>query len=125
MSNWNPKSLRPTDPNPMFEISEEVNVEVINKGPMQQQRESDGSPYTRHGATGLKPPGADLYLDNTTDVAEKSFAAAEPTPDEVVKAYMAPDKEKEDEEKAIGGASSSSALPATPAEKLASPVKLK
>lgn len=105
MSFWNPKPLRPTTANPLFEMEAEETYVVKSQSAIEAQRERDGSPHTSMRPSALGPPPAqELYL--SSDKLDKAqHAAPVPTldPDLVVKSYMAlPDKE--DEEKSVGDA---------------------
>ena len=92
MSNWNPKPLRPNSDNPIFSMEEEGAPVVKHLNPMQQQRREDGSPYTRHGASSLRPPGPQLRLDDLDKISkarkEEKVEEEELDVDEVIKSFL-------------------------------------
>ena len=92
MSHWAPKTLRPKDPNGIFDIDDTIEVVKKSTNPMQEQRRKDGSPYTRPGTTALKPEGPSLYLNdeklNKGSLTAEKDSSPSPDPDEVVKAYL-------------------------------------
>jgi hypothetical protein len=107
MSNWNPKPLRPQDPNPLFKMGDDYTVRK-SLSPIEKQRIQDGTPHTKTGRTRLKPgnvepiDGPELYLHKSV---KKEDAPPPPDPDEVVKSFLAkgPEAEpcEEDEKKGL------------------------
>jgi len=97
MTWWSPKPLRELNLHGIFSHDEGEAAKIEKSAPPNrwvQQRELDGSPHTRHGASVLMPPpaGPQLYV---ADVVDKSIAADMGPPkvkreaaDDVVKAYL-------------------------------------
>lgn len=99
MSNWNPKPLRPEDPNPLFKMVDEKPV-IKSRTDMERQRDADGTPHTITGRTSLRPPGVRLFVqDDSVEKSTKkqSLNAKENAeedavdPEKIVKAYLAQD----------------------------------
>ena len=92
MSNWSPKPMRPESKEQLFEMDDTVEVVKKSLTPMQRQRRKDGTPYTRGGATSLRPEGLALYLgdDKVSKGSLDESGTSEPVldPTEVVKAYL-------------------------------------
>lgn len=85
---------RPTSENPLFALVES-DVVVRELSPIQRQRHVDGTPHTRTGLTGLRPPEPTLYLEGISkgvgsDGVKDDRANPRPNldPDSVVKAFL-------------------------------------
>lgn len=100
MSNWNPKPLRPEDPNPLFGMNEEFTVKG-EPSPVEKQRIADGTPHTKGGPTRLRPglvaqddSGPELYLGKSvnsisdTDDEPEAHMDKSVDPDAVVKSFL-------------------------------------
>ena len=88
MSNWNPKPLRPADPNPLFQMGDETYV-VKGQSAIQRQRAADGTPHTKCRPSALSAPDYALYLeDGKIQKSEPAPVAKALDPDLVVKSFL-------------------------------------
>lgn len=110
MPNWNPKPLRPAAENPLFTENQGYTITKSQSlSPMERQRLADGTPHTKTGRTGLRPPlvqrvgdEPELYLGKSVNEDDKDADEVQKSlnPDLIVKSYLGQDGE--DTEKGEG-----------------------
>lgn len=93
MSNWSPKPLRPMGVDGIFSYESDVVVKSETPNRWVQQRNEDGTPHTKHGASALTPPPAGPQLRlNDLEKSKKESKNEEPAevidPDKIVKSYL-------------------------------------
>ena len=83
---YNPKPLRPEDPNPLFKFCNDYEFEK-ELTPIQRQRRVDGTQHTKTGLTKLNPGNVEPVTGPKLEL-NKAVKPTKIDPDAVVKAFL-------------------------------------